>query len=107
MSANTLPFLLSTIRELADAQLPVWVFGGWAEELWGISEPRKHNDVDLLYPANDFTSLDQWLAATEGVTEIVGKRFSHKRAVTYQWVMIEFLLLESDREGHRSNFFSD
>ncbi|HET9222653.1 MAG TPA: hypothetical protein VFO07_09125 [Roseiflexaceae bacterium] len=103
---NTLPFLLSTIRMLSDARLSVWVFGGWAEELWGISAPRHHRDIDLLYPAKDFTSLDDWLAKTDGIAEIVGKRFSHKRAIAYQQVMVEFLLLEREQEVHRSNFFS-
>jgi hypothetical protein len=106
MSANTLPFLLATVRMLADAQLSIWVFGGWAEELWGISAPRNHHDIDLLYPASDFTSLDHWLAGTEDITEIVGKRFSHKRAIIYRQVMTEFLLLEREHESHRSNFFS-
>ena len=35
-----------------------WVFGGWAEELSGISPPRLHKDVDLLYPAKDFELVD-------------------------------------------------
>jgi hypothetical protein len=103
---NTLPFLLFTIRMLAEARLSTWVFGGWAEELWGISAPRNHRDIDLLYPADDFMSLEDWLAKTEGVIEIVGKRFSHKRAIVYRQVMIEFLLLEREQDGHRSKFFS-
>ena len=90
---------------LADAQLTTWIFGGWAEELWQISAPRTHNDIDLLYPAHDFTELDRWSMATEGVVDIVGKRFSHKRAVVYQQIMIEFLLIERTRDGFRTIFF--
>jgi hypothetical protein len=104
MSGNMLPFLLSTVRMLADTQVTTWVFGGWAEELWQISAPRPHTDVDFLYPANDFAYLDGWIAATADITEIAGKRFSHKRAVVYQHVMIEFLLLQGG-DGWRTSFF--
>jgi hypothetical protein len=106
MSVNTLPFLLSIIRLLTDAQVTTWVFGGWVEELWQISAPRAHNDIDLLYPADDFVHVDRWIVATEGITEIAGKRFSHKRAVIYRQVMIEFLLLERVHDGHQTNFLS-
>ena len=106
MSGNTLVFLFSTVCMLADAQLTTWVFGGWAEELWHINAPREHNDIDLLYPVRDFTQLDCWIAATQGIIEIPAKRFSHKRTVMYRQVMIEFLLIERTIDGLRTNFFA-
>lgn len=77
---HTFDFVLGIIRRLAQAQLSTWLFGGWAEDLWGLCFPRPHQDVDLLYPAANFVQLDQWLARTPDLTDIPAKRFSHKRA---------------------------
>jgi Aminoglycoside-2''-adenylyltransferase len=46
-----------------------WIFGGWAHELRGLSPPRAHKDVDLLYPAESFDAIDR-LIENEQVTEI-------------------------------------
>jgi hypothetical protein len=106
MSGNTLALLCSTVRMLAGARLTTWIFGAWAEELWHISAPREHNDIDLLYPANDFERLDRWMAAAQGIFEIPAKRFSHKRAIMYRQVMIEFLLIERTTVGFQTKFFA-
>jgi hypothetical protein len=90
---------------LEQAGIDVWVFGGWAEELWQLAPPRPHNDIDLLYPAPDFGALDLWIAGTPGITEIRAKRFSHKRAVVYRDVMIEWILVEQDESGSLTRFF--
>jgi len=107
MSANTLPFVLATLKSFDIARLPVWLFGGWAEEAWGISAPHPHYDIDLLYVAPTFDALDQYIDQTSTFTEIRAKRFSHKRAVLHQGVMIEFILVEPQIEGYRSRFFID
>jgi len=107
MSANTLPFVLTLLERFEVARLPVWLFGGWAEEVWNISAPRVHRDIDLLYVAATFDALDQYIDRTSAVTEIRAKRCSHKRAVLYQGVMIEFILVEPHIEGHRTRFFTN
>lgn len=107
MSANTLPFVLTILKNFDIARLPVWLFGGWAEEVWGISAPRTHYDIDLLYVADTFDTLDQYIDHTSTMTEIRAKRFSHKRAVLYQGVMIEFILVEPQIEGYHSQFFTN
>ena len=106
MSANTLSFLLSVIKFFEEADLPVWVFGGWAEELWQITPKRTHNDIDFLYPAATFEDLDRFVAQTEDFQEIQAKRFSQKRAIVYQHVMIEFLLVQGGDGHYFTNFFS-
>jgi len=40
---------------LEDAGTEARLFGGRAEELLGLAPPHRHHDVDLLYPAADFT----------------------------------------------------
>ncbi len=87
---NTRQFLADTLRELATAGVPVSVFGGWAEELFGLRPPGPHRDIDLLYPAADFSVLEEFLRAHSGLEEIEGKRFAHKRAYRQQGVLVEF-----------------
>ena len=106
MSENTLGFLLSMIKLFEEADLPVWVFGGWAEEVWQITPVRIHNDIDFLYRATMFERLDGFMAQTKDVQEIPAKRFSHKRAIIYQQVMIEFLLVQGANGNYFTDFFS-
>jgi hypothetical protein len=106
MSGNTLRFLLSAINLFEEADLSVWVFGGWAEDLWRITPGRIHNDIDFLYPATTFKHLDRFVAQTNDFQEIAAKRFSHKRAMLYQDVMIEFILVQGNNEGYFTDFFS-
>ena len=40
------------------------------------------------------------------MTEIAPKRFSHKRAVLYHGVMVEFFLVQQCEQGLFTNFFS-
>jgi hypothetical protein len=100
----TRELLLAFLRRLAHAQIATWLCGGWAEELRGLAPPRHHQDVDLLYPAPTFARLDQWLAAVD-LQVIPAKRFSHKRAVLADHVMVEFLLLEPQVTGYLTKFF--
>jgi hypothetical protein len=105
MTVNSLPFLLGCIKQFADANIATWVAGGWAEEFWGLIEPRPHGDIDLLYPADDFSRLDSQLASRVDMREIILKRFSHKRAALIHGVMIEFFLLERSGTRFVTNFF--
>jgi hypothetical protein len=106
MNINTLDFVCSVMQWFAEAQIMTWLFGGWAEELWHMSLPRPHRDIDLLYPAENFQQLDRWLFTTSGdLFPIEAKRFSHKRALLYQQIMIEIVLLEPQPGAYVTNFF--
>jgi hypothetical protein len=99
-------FVLALMSRLIQAQIMIWLCGGWAEELWGISLPSKHRDVDLLYPAPGFAYLDQWLAQAANLVVIPQKKFSHKRAILLEGMMVEVILLESEKTGgYVTNFF--
>ncbi len=104
--SNTLDFVLGVIDRLARADIHTWLSGGWAEELHGMRQPQPHRDVDLLYPTPTFARLDAWLPAATDLTDIPGKRFSHKRAFLCEGVMIETVLLEPDDRGaYHTSFF--
>ncbi len=107
MGINTLAFVCSVMQRFAEAQIVTWLFGGWAEELWQLSPPRPHRDIDLLYPAQNFQQLDRWLSTSSGdLFPIEAKRFSHKRALLYQQIMIEIVLLEPQTGAYVTNFFN-
>lgn len=106
MPGNTLGFLLSVIELFEEANLPIWVFGGWAEELWQITPARIHSDIDFLYPARTFEHLDRFVAQTKDFQVIQAKQFSHKRALLYQDLMIEFLLVQGAARNYFTDFFS-
>jgi hypothetical protein len=107
VSSNTLDFVRSVMQWFAKAQIVTWLFGGWAEELWHMSPPRPHRDIDLLYLAQNFQQLDRWLLTTSGdLFPIEAKRFSHKRALLYQQIMIEIVLLEHQPGENVTNFFN-
>jgi hypothetical protein len=67
---NDLAFVRHIVGRLESAGVRTWVFGGWAAKLLGLSRPRPHHDVDLLYPAESFEAVDVFLA-TGLVDEIV------------------------------------
>jgi hypothetical protein len=101
----TLELTLAVMHRLAHAQIATWLCGGWAEELHGLAPPRLHHDVDLVYPAPTFARLDRWLAAATDLRVIPAKRFSHKRAMLCDDVMVEVLLLEPQGTGYLTRFF--
>ena len=91
---NDLDFVQDVVQMLGERGVRVWVFGGWAEQLVGIAEPRRHVDVDLLYPAESFAELDAldlpWLPGT---------RVPYKRAFAHDGVMVELFLVKRDDLG--------
>lgn len=101
---NDLTFVRGVLSFLADLGMRVWIFGGWAEELRGIVPPRKHADIDLVFPADDFALIDDAIRAGQ-LTEIGGKRFPHKRAFVLGDVMVEMLLVEEDGHGLHTDFW--
>ena len=95
----------SIINCFALAGFQMWLAGGWAEELQGLFSPRQHGDIDLLYPATDFSQLDTWLASIADLSPVYAKRFSHKRAIVYEQVLVEIVLLEPLSRSHITRFF--
>lgn len=93
MSRNDLAFVRETMQLLQDAAIETWLFGGWAEEVLGLVPPRRHHNLDLLYPARDFTAVDALLAAGPGLAEIAAKRLPHKRAFLRLGIMTELILV--------------
>lgn len=105
MAENTLDLLAEVVTTLAEAQIKTWLFGGWAEELSGLCPPRAHHDIDLLYPAQGFARLDDFLRTQRGAQEVQAKRFMHKRAFEWRGVLVEVFLVRSHGEALETNFF--
>lgn len=103
--ANSLEFLYEILESCRERNIVVWTFGGWAEELWGMCNPRIHNDVDLLCPASDFCLLDAIIQGGNDWEEISLKRFPHKRAIKVQDIMIEFFLISIETGNAFTDFF--
>lgn len=101
---NDRNFVARVTALLAEAGINTWIFGGWAEELRGLVPPRDHADLDLLCPADDFSTVDAFLA-TERVSEILLKRFPHKRAFEFEGIRVELFLVQKDETGHYTNFW--
>lgn len=96
--SNTIDLVRQVVDDLSASGFRVAVFGGWAEELLAIAEPREHMDIDLLvFDANE-AELDRFLA---GRSEIREKRLPHKRAFLASDVMVEMLLVH----GGHTNFW--
>jgi hypothetical protein len=86
---------------LAQKGVRVWLFGGWAEERLGLTEPREHGDVDFLYVADDFDRLDGVIARQGWPLE---KHLPHKRAVRLEGLTVDLFLVRRDGAGYYSEF---
>jgi hypothetical protein len=93
-----LEFVVELADRLEEAGLRAWLCGGWAEELRGLTPPRPHADVDLLYPGPDFGRVDRFIEEAS-VEEWLGKRRHHKRAFAVDGVLVELILVEHDPTG--------
>ncbi len=105
MAENTLSVLAGVVETLEKAGVRTWLFGGWAEDLLGLRPPGPHGDIDLLYPAEDFGLLDEFLRVQAGAEEILAKRFLHKRAFRWQDVRVEVFLVRREAAGLETDFF--
>ena len=85
----TLGLLMSVIAKLRGAGLDVWVAGGWGEEMRGMREPGAHKDIDLVLRAPNFNALDDFVREHPEVRSVEAKRFSHKRAILWDGVLVE------------------
>ncbi len=98
---------LAVVLRVADvlegARLRTWLFGGWAEELTGLSAPREHAGIDLLYPGRSFDRVDRFLERA-AVGEIAAKRESHRRVFILEGAQVELLLVQRDEHGWHTDF---
>lgn len=102
---NNRDFLREVIVLLEANGIKTWISGGWAEELSGVSEPRDHKDIDLLYPGKNFSLVDTFISKNKQVEEIKEKRFYHKRAFIYKGVMVELFLVMGKKDHLYTNFW--
>jgi hypothetical protein len=94
---NTVSSVVDIMRRLGDGGASCLLFGGWAEEAFGLCQPRPHADVDLLLPAPSFRALDRLLATAPGdLREIALKRFAHKRAFLVNDLLVEVVLVRQE-----------
>ena len=92
------------MERLKENGIHVWLFGGWAEQLLGLSEPTVHKDLDFLYPAEDFALLDAFMSI-EGVEEIGVKRSGCSRGFVADRHFVEFYLVREDGQGWYTDFW--
>lgn len=102
---NTLIFLQSVYNQFSSQSFDITIFGWWAEELQWVFAPRAHNDIDMFLIDTDFSRLDLYIQSSHEFIEILPKKFPHKRAVIYDWVMIEFFLVTNVNDILTTNFF--
>ena len=109
MSArNTPDAVADVLRRLDDGGAECLLFGGWAEEALGLSRPRPHGDIDLLFPARSFRVLDGLLlAGAPGWQEVPLKRFAHKRAFLSDGLLVEVILVRQETGSPFSMFWGD
>jgi aminoglycoside-2''-adenylyltransferase len=87
-------FVARVVKMLASKGVDTWIFGGWAEELRGLINPRPHVDIDLLYPQEDWTIVDGL-----SLDWIDGKRLPWKRAFRLEGITVELFLVQYDAAG--------
>ena len=93
-SVNDLDFVLRAVDLLWSHKVRTWIFGGWGEELRGLAPQREHVDLDLLYPARDWSRVDALDLAW-----IDGKHFPWKRAFKLDGIMVELFRADRDELG--------
>lgn len=104
----TFDLVISVLARLEQNGISCLLFGGWAEEAFGLAAPRQHRDIDLLLPAQSFSALDELLGAgSAAFTEIPLKRFAHKRAFLVDGVMVEVILVQETGQGAVTHFWGD
>jgi hypothetical protein len=91
---NDLDFVLRASDLLWSRGIRTWVFGGWGEELRGLIPPREHADLDLLYPARNWSRVD-----TLHLDWVDAKHLPWKRGFVFDGVLVEIFLAERDEAG--------
>ena len=101
--SNDIHLLRETVTALSQAGFQIAVFGGWAEELHGLSEPCQHHDIDLLVIDVDIVTLD---AFVQERAEVGAKRQTHKRGFRRGGVLVELFVVSTVNEQLVSNFWN-
>lgn len=108
MPRNDLNLVRLALGRLGETGSQAVIAGGWAKELLGLCAPCAHSDIDLLVLDTSFDTVDGWLARKpQGIVEIAGKRFAHKRAFTLRDTMVELILVKRDAVGPVTYFWGD
>jgi hypothetical protein len=96
---NDLAFVLRACDLLKSHGVRTWLCGSWAEDLRGLRPPCRHGDLDLLYPARDWSRVDalplDWMD---------GKRCAWLRSFVLEGTMVELFLVERDARGWFTRF---
>lgn len=104
---NTVAAVVEIMRRLHEGGAPCVLFGGWAEEAFGLRPAGPHADLDLLLPADSFESLDRLVAAAPEFAAIALKGFAHKRAFLRAGLMVEIVLVQQENEAAVTWFWGD
>ena len=99
---NTLALVRETVAGLTEAGFTAAVFGGWAEQLHGLSKPRPHTDIDLIVVDPSLPLLDAYVQLRG---EIATKRQSHKRAYVAAGVLVELFIVETRPDRFVTTFW--
>jgi hypothetical protein len=99
---NDLVFVLRVVDLFAAHGLRGWLFGGWAEELRGVEPPRRHDRVELLYPAPSFRLVDELILA--GELEQLSDGRPHVRTILVEGVPVELVLVRRAGDGWLTDF---
>jgi hypothetical protein len=96
---NDLAFVLRAVDLLRSHGVRTWLCGSWAEDLRGLQPPRQHGDLDLLYPAPDWSRVDElrldWMD---------GKKLGWLRTFVLEGTMVDLFLVERDQRGWFTRF---
>ena len=96
---NDLDFVLRAADLLWSHRVRTWIFGGWGEELRGLTPQREHADLDLLYPARDWSRVDaldlDWART---------KRVAWQRAFVLEGIRVELYRADRDERGWFTEF---
>ena len=91
---NDLDFVLRAVDLLWSHRVRTWIFGGWGEELRGLTPQREHVDLDLLYPARDWSRVDALDLEWAGP-----RHLPWKRAFTVEGTLVELFRADRDERG--------
>jgi hypothetical protein len=91
---NDLEYVLDVVDLLWEDGVRAWLFGSWGEELRGLCPPGGHVDVELLYPARDWSRVDA--LDLDWVDE---RQIPWRRAFRHEGIVVLLSLVERDTRG--------
>jgi hypothetical protein len=100
---NNLQRVRRVLADLQAAGLEPLLFGGWGEEVLVLSDPRPHEDVDVVLVDPPLSVLDAFVAARD---EIVDGHLSHKRVYRQDGVKIELFIAQMAGDSLETVFWT-